>query len=578
MGCVKEKRISAVQFVRGKWHNAIPASIDAALGRAPTMRRCLLILLLLCPALRAEDRPLRDVIDEQIAGAWQKNNVAPASPASDAEFLRRVCLDLTGVIPTYDETVAFLKDESPDKRQKLIDRLLDDPRYAQHQADLWDLILFGRNPPGYETDKRDGVQRWLREQFAQNRPYHEWVRDLLKAEGNSAEQGPPLYYVQYRNQPEDLNEVVTQTFLGVQMQCARCHDHPYESWTQLDFYGMAAFFARLQVVETGKADGLTKFMIGEKSTGDVLFTGPAKNQQPGKKGDPVKPKFLLGEALAEPALPEGFKEPKLENNKPPPAPQFSRKDQFADWVTGESNPFFAKAIANRVWAQHFGRGIVHPVDNMSPSNKPSHPELLSALTAWLVEHKFDLKAYIRELVSSRTYQLSSRLVDEPVNRRVHAALEAQPVWFQHARSRPLSAEELIESWRVATGYDLATKDKQKEKKPSRFRPLDGYMLRFFGQPNNGVGEFQGGLAEHLYLNNGPMGNLIATGEGSLFTTVAKADQTWPERIDRLYLQTLNRPPSSDEREKLAELIGGDEERLRDAIWALLTCSEFRFNH
>jgi hypothetical protein len=338
-------------------------------------------------------------------------------------------------------------------------------------------------------------------------------------------------------------------------------------------------------------------MIGEKSTGDVLFTGPAKNQQPGKKGDPVKPKFLLGDALAEPALPEGFKEPKLENNKPPPAPQFSRKDQFADWVTGESNPFIAKAIANRIWAQHFGRGLVHPVDNMSPSNKPSHPELLTALTAWLVEHKFDLKAYIRELVNSRTYQLSSRLVDEPVNRReghaasdtagvdagvnrrVHAALEAQPIWFQHARSRPLSAEELIESWRVATGYDLATKDKQKEKKPSRFRPLaDGYMVRFFGQPNNGVGEFQGGLAEHLYLNNGPMSNLIATGEGSLFTAVAKADQPWPDRIDRLFLQTLNRPSSSDEREKLAALIGGDEERLRDAIWALLTCSEFRFNH
>jgi len=537
------------------------------------MRRFVLIALLLSPALRAEDRPLRDVIDAEIAAGWEQAKVTPAQPAGDAEFLRRICLDLTGVIPTYDETVAFLKDESHDKRQKLIERLLDDPRYAQHQADLWDLILFGRNPPGYETDKRDGIQRWLRDQFAQNRPYDVWVRELLRAEGNSAEQGPPLYYVQYRNQPEDLNEVVTQTFLGVQMQCARCHDHPFEAWTQLDFYGMAAFFARLQVVETGKADGLTKFMIGEKSTGDVLFTGPAKNQQPGKKGDPVKPKFLLGDALAEPALPEGFKEPKLENNKPPPAPQFSRKDQFADWVTGEGNPFFAKSIANRLWAQHFGRGIVHPVDNMSPSNKPSHPELLDALTAWLVAHKFDLKAYIRELVSSRTYQLSSVARDSVAG----AATESRAT-FQHARSRPLSAEELAESWRVATGYDEATKDKQKEKKPSRFRPLErDYMLRFFGQPNNGVGEFQGGLAEHLYLNNGPMGNLIVSGEGSLFDAVAKSDQPWPERIDRLLLQTLNRPPSSEEREKLAALIAGDEERLRDAIWALLTCSEFRFS-
>src|SRR5262245_28528400 len=432
MGYAQGKRISAVQFVSGTWHNALPAFKAATIGRGlPAMRRCLFLLVLLTPAVHAEDRPLRDIIDAEIAAGWEQAKVTPAQPAGDAEFLRRVCLDLTGVIPTYDETVAFLKDESPDKRQKLIERLLDDPRYAQHQADLWDLILFGRNPPGYETDKRDGIQRWLREQFAQNRAYDQWVRELLKAEGNSAEQGPPLYYVQYRNQPEDLNEVVTQTFLGVQMQCARCHDHPYEEWTQLDFYGMAAFFARLQVVETGKADGLTKFMIGEKSTGDVLFTGPAKNQQPGKKGDPVKPKFLLGDALSEPALPEGFKEPKLENNKPPPAPQFSRKDQFADWVTGEGNPFFAKAIANRIWAQHFGRGLVHPVDNMSPSNKPSHPELLDALTAWLVDHKFDLKAYIRELVSSKTYQLSSVARDSVAG----AQAESRPT-FQHARSRP----------------------------------------------------------------------------------------------------------------------------------------------
>jgi len=547
------------------------------------MRRTLsfAIAALLCaaPALRAEDRPLREIIDAEIAAAWSKQNITPAPPASDAEFLRRVCLDLTGVIPTYDETVAFLNDKSANKRQQLIDRLLDDPRYAQHQADLWDLILFGRNPPGYDTDKRDGIQRWLREQFAQNRPYDEWVRELLKAEGNSAEQGPPLYYVQYRNQPEDLNEVVTQTFLGVQLQCARCHDHPYEEWTQLDFYGMAAFFARLQVVQAGKLDGLTKFMIGEKSTGDVLFTGPAKDQQPGKKGDPVKPKFLLGEPLAEPELPKDFKEPKLENNKPPPAPQFSRKDQLAEWVTAESNPFFAKAIANRIWAQHFGRGIVHPVDNMSPSNAPSHPALLDALAKWLVEHKFDLKAYIRELVSSQTYQVGQTFLSARQAGKPAPLTEAQPLWFQHARSRPLSAEELAESWRVATGYDLAVKPKANEKKPSRFRPLEsGYMLRFFGQPNNGVGEFQGGLAEHLYLNNGPMGNLIVTGEGSLFDAIAKSDQPWEGRIDRLFLQTLNRPPTSDEREKLAALIGGDEERLRDAIWALLTCSEFRFNH
>jgi hypothetical protein len=304
----------------------------------------------------------------------------------------------------------------------------------------------------------------------------------------------------------------------------------------------------------------------------VLFTGPAKEQMPGKKGEPVKPKFLLGDALAEPALPEGFKESKFENNKPPPAPQFSRKDQFADWTTRPDNPFFARAVANRVWAQFLGRGIVHPVDNMSPANEPSHPALLDALARWLVEHRFDLKGYMRELVSSRAYALSSR----------GKTGEAAPLWFQHARTRPLSAEELVESWRVATGFEDANKDKPAEKKPNRFRPLtDGYMLRFFGQPTNGVGDFQGGLAEHLYLNNGQLGSLIVSSPGSLLATLGKSDQPWEARVDRLFLQMLNRPPEADERERFVALLSAEKdpaERLRDSIWALMTCSEFRFNH
>src|SRR5262245_18319599 len=410
----------------------------------------------------ADDRPLRDLIDAEVAAAWEKQQIKPAAASGDPEFLRRIYLDLVCVIPTFDETVALLADTAADKRAKLIDRLLAETRYAQHQADLWDLILFGRNPPGYNTDRRDGIQRWLREQFAANRPYDEWVRELLKAEGNSVEQGPPLYFAQYRNQPEDLNEVVTQTFLGVQLQCARCHDHPFEPWKQVEFYGMAAFFARLQVFDLGEKDKLPAMAIGEKSTGDVLFTGPAKNQQPGKKGDPVKAKFLLGEELQEPRLPEGFKEPDRKGKEPPQPPVFSRKNQLADWITKADNPFFARAIANRVWAQYLGRGIIDPVDNMSPANEPSHPELLESLTKWLIEHKFDLKALTRELVNSRTYQLSSP----------SETAEARPLWFEHARTRPLSAEELAESWRVATGYAVWEANKEEKKKEGRFRPLD----------------------------------------------------------------------------------------------------------
>ncbi len=538
--------------------------------------RCVVVLLVclsgeFAPSSHGAER-LRESIDARVSAAWNANQVAPAGPASDAEFLRRIYLDLIGVIPTYEEARTFLEDSAADKRESLIDRLLDDPRHAQHQADRWDLILFGRNPPGYDTDKRDGIQRWLRDQFGQNRSYQVWVRELLRAEGNSVEDGPPLYYAQYRNQPEDLNEAVTQTFLGVQLQCARCHDHPYEPWTQLDFYGMAAFFARLQVVSVGKKDNLTMYAVGEKSTGDVLFTGSAKEQEPGKKGEPVQPKFLHGEPLAEPSLPQDFKEVKFQDNKPPQPPHFSRKDQLADWIVGDENPYFARAIANRVWAQYLGRGLVHPVDNMSASNEPSHPELLDELAAWLKARQYDLKAYTRELVNSKAYQLSS----------AGSTGEAQPRWFQHARSRPLSAEELAASWRVATGFEFAKKDQDASKKPDRFRPLTrDYVIRFFGQPNNGVGDFQGGLQEHLYLNNGQLGSLFVSSPESLLDMTLQPDTPWEDRVERLFLQTLNRPPRDEEREKVIAFLTSDKdarERVRDTIWALITCSEFRFNH
>src|SRR5690606_39269794 len=190
----------------------------------------------------------------------------------------------------------------------------------------------------------------------------------------------------------------------------------------------------------------------------------------GRKGEPVKPKFLQGEILTEPSLPEGFQEAKFQDNTPPQPPFFSRKDQLADWIVRSDNPYFARAIANRLWGQYLGRGAVHPVDNMSESNEPSHPEVLNELTAWRIEHGFDLRAYTRELVNSKTYQLSS----------AGSTGEAQPMWFQHARSRPLSAEELAASWRVATGFAEREKSRNESKAEDRFRPLTrDYVLRFF---------------------------------------------------------------------------------------------------
>jgi len=526
----------------------------------------------LAASMTAADVPLRDSIDAEIRKVWEREKVASAVLADDATFLRRVSLDLTGVIPDYESTIAFLADADPAKRAKLIDRLLEDPCYARHQADVWDMALFGRNPPGYDAPKREGFQVWLRDMFAKNAPYDQLVRTMLRGEGNTAEQGAPMYLVQYDRRPEDAVIAVSQNLLGVQLQCARCHDHPYEKWTQRDFYGMAAFFARLTTVRGGKANNLDKIFLAEMNTGEVKFTGPAKDAVPGKEGEPIRPKFLLGDPLDEPDLAAEFKNEKRPGDgQPPPPPKFSRKDQLADWVTAAENPFFARAVVNRVWAQFFGRGLVHPVDNMSAANVPSHPELLEQMASEFRAHAYDLKWLIRELCNSHTYQLASTGdVTEPF-----------PRWFERGRTRPLSAEELLESWRVATGYDEVVKRSGK-KVEGRFHGVTwDYVRRFFGEPTSGVGDFQGGLQEHLYLNNGELGRIMSSEPGSLQAALAVADKPWEERVDQLFLSVLSRRPDDAERAKFVEHLSVKEngsDRVRDALWVLMTCSEFRFNH
>jgi len=533
------------------------------------MRSCLLSLLLFLPlAARADEKPLRQVIDAELQAAWQREKLAPAPRSSDAEFLRRLYLDLVGTIPTYDEARQFLDSKDEQKRAQLIDRLLDDPRFALHQATVWDQVLFGRNPPDSEvTRRREGFQKWLTDQFARNAPYDQWVRAVLTAEGSTADTGPAMFYAQFRNQPEEAAVAVTRIFLGTQLQCARCHDHPFDKWQQLDFYGMAGFFARLVFIENG-SNGRRNYLVGEKRTGEVLFSGPAAQQTPGKKGTPVQAKFLGGTALEEPALPAGFKDVELKGAKTVPKPDFSRKEKLAEWVVAPDNPYFAKATANRVWAQFLGRGVVHLVDNLSDKNPPSLPALFQTLSEQLQAHKYDLKWYIRELVNTQAYQLAGQ----------GASTDATPQWFERARVRPLSAEEILAALLRATGADSGMK-------PGDKLPNSGneYFLRTFGEPLNGRGDFQAGLNEHLFMNNsGNVRQLISARKGNLAEALVSSKAPPAERVERLFLSVLSRPPSAAETERFATHLqtgGAKQEALvEEAIWALVNCAEFRFNH
>jgi hypothetical protein len=508
--------------------------------------------------------PLRQVVDEQLTAAWKDKKVSPASLADDATFLRRLYLDLVGTIPTHDEAAAFLADASAGKRDQLIAKLLDDPRFAAQQALQWDLVLFGRQPANPDaTRNRTLFRDWLTAKFTANEPLDRWVRALLVAE----EDGSELFYAQFQNKPEDLTEAFSRVFLGTQLQCARCHDHPYTDLKQRDFYGMAGFFVRLVVLDQGTSGSgekqVKKFKIGEKGSGDVLFAGNMKEAKAGKKGEPVKPAFLRGAALEEPPLPAGYKEPEFKTGtKSWPKPEFSRKEKLAEWATAPANPFFARAAVNRVWGQFLGRGIVHPVDDFESDNKPALPALLDTLTREFVAHQFDLRWLVRELVSTRAYQLAS----------TGPAKDALPAHHERARLRPLSAEELLAALKLISGDPTAKTDGVTVE----------YFTRYFGEPLNGQGDFQGRLSEHLFLNNSDnVRAFLRRKKGNFADALLTATDPWEQRVDRLFLTVLSRPPTAAERARFIAHLQSEpksESLVEEALWALVNTSEFRFNH
>lgn len=526
--------------------------------RPPRTRLLLALLLLPLAQAGAGAEPLRSAIDREVKARWKAQNVTPAGKSTDAEFLRRVSIDLVGTPPSYDEAVTFLADTDPKKREKLAEALLSDRRFAAAQANVWDLALFGRHPGNIgDTRVRPAFKAWLTKQLADGVAFDRLVKELLLAERPGSE----MFLVQFRGAPDEATVAVTRLFLGTQLQCAKCHDHPYDVWTQKDFYGMSGFFVRLVVQESGSGNGRT-FSIGEKNAGEVLFSGNAKDQAPGKKGEPVKPKFLGGEELKEPPAPKA-KELTPKAGQKLPKPAFSRKERLAAWVTAPENPYFARAVVNRVWAQFMGRGIVHPIDDFNAQNEPSHPEVLKALTEGFGANRYDLKWLVREIVNSEAYQLSG----------AGESKEALPKHFERARVRPLTAEEIYASLRVATANEVNPKEPNANWE---------YFLRAFGEPTNGLGEFQGSLSEHLFLNNSEQVRaFVRRKKGNLTDQLLTSSEPWEKRVERMYLSVLSRPPRPKELAAFVSYIRREpkpDAAVEDAIWVLLTSSEFRFNH
>jgi hypothetical protein len=504
------------------------------------------------PYAHAEQFPdfrVNNFIDEKLLAKWKDLGLTPSPLCADEEFFRRIYLDAIGTLPAATEIKAFLADKDPNKRKKAIDKVLDRPEFIDYWALKWgDLLRINRD--ALQEKGMWSFYNWVRASLRDNKPVDEFARDIITAEGSTFTEGPANYY-RTANNPLDWSETTAQVFLGVRIQCARCHHHPFEKWSQDDYYSLSAFFVRL-----GTKSSQEFGLFGAET---VVFLRPSGEQTQPRKGV-VKPHPLDGPDMDDP---------------------FDRRRKLAEWLTAKDNPFFARNIVNRFWGYTMGRGLVEPLDDMRATNPASNPELLDALAADFIAHKYDLKHLLRMILNSRAYQLSSLKTDGN-------AADAANVQHTRYTIKRLTAEQL------ADALDLATDTREKyQGLPLGTRAIQlpdtkvrSFLLDTFGRPPRQITcecerTAQPNIAQALHLLNGDFLNKKIAAPTGRVETLLKARAPLPDVIEELYLVTLSRPPQPGETVKALDWIKKaptEREGVEDLLWVLLNRSEFLFNH
>jgi hypothetical protein len=533
----------------------------------------LLVALTISPAIGFAAAPLHQRIDQAIAAAGPDFVRHAAGPASDAEFLRRIYLDLTGTIPTTVQTRDFLKDPSPGKRQTLIDRLLASPEHTRHFAVVLDVLLMERLRDKYVPHAE--WLEYLRAFVAANKPWDELVREILSGDGADKKLRPAAkFYLEREAEPNVLTRDISRLLLGTNLQCCQCHDHPrIDDYKQVHFYGLYAFVSRSSLVVDKK---LKLAVLSEKADGDVTFQSVF---DPAKVTKSTGPRLPERPALKEPAVEKGKEYVIAPAAGARAVPRYSRRALLGPTLTGVDNEPFKRNIANRLWALMMGRGLVHPLDLDHSANPPSHPELLAMLADDIAARKFDMRGFLRELALSQTYQRSSELPS--------GIKEAAPTSYTVALLKPLTPEQLAWSIMQATGLTDAERQSlgKNATEAALYARLAGNVTPFvktFGNPPGKPQEFDARLDQALFLANGPTvrgwlnprpGNLIDR-LGRLTNADALAEE--------LYLSVFTRLPSNEERKEAADFLASHAQNrtaaLQDMAWALLASAEFRFNH
>jgi len=566
--------------------------MNMAANSGAARRTIVLILAILATGHISRAEPLHTLIDEHIEADWKGDKIRPAKLASDAEFLRRVSLDLAGIIPTAVETRAFLGDTTNDKRVRLIDRLLASPEYALHMARVFDVMLAERRVPTTSSYDITGPvwRAFLTEAFAENRPWDELSRDILGSDGTDEKTGPGVKFFLVRStEAHAVARDVSRLFLGRDYQCAQCHDDPrYDDLKQADYFGIYAFLNRTSHFREKKSN---RSMLAEKAEGDVNFTSVFT----GEKGE-TNPRLPGGDAIPDLAM----EKEKLYTVAPAKdvrtVPAYSRRSQLAEHLPRKETDGFSRNIANRLWALMMGRGLVHPLDMHHAENPPSHPELLDALTRHMEETNYDIKSLLRQVALSRTYQLSSQLPEgQP---------EPPPESFAVAPLRALSAEQLGWNFLQASGRLPASvidaEQKLKQESPERYEERHNdlkwkkeiydnlettavpLIKAFANMPGQAEGDFAPTVGQTLFLLNGEKYFDLAKGgyKGSLISRLIEL-KTADEIADELYLSVLTRRPEAEECEEVAQHLKNRTDReaaLQELTWAKLLSAEFRLNY
>lgn len=506
--------------------------------------------------------PVKNFIDQHVFANLKQIGVPPSPLCDDSTFLRRISLDIGGRLPTMEETKAFLASREPDKRDRAIEALLNSPDYADYFANKWTSLLKNTRSENADITSNFAFHAWMRDSLLANTKYDQIVRQILASTGTIVSNPPVAWYKRVK-EPTTQLEDVAQLFLGVRMQCAQCHHHPFERWTQAEYYRLAAFFSQIGRKPTAIA--------GE----DLIFhkRGIAQTEH-------RKTRVML--------KPAGLGEPELDI-----APDDDPRLALVDWMSKKDNPFFAKSLVNRYWKHFFKRGLVEPEDDLRDTNPPTNPDLFEALAKSFTDSGYDLKALVRTIVQSHAYQLSSAPNE-------HNAVDRQA--YSHYYPKRMTAEVMLDSIDMVSGVPSSFNDLPPGTRaislPDNSYNRSSPFLKVFGRPEGAsVCECErvqsASLAQSLHLMNAADVKAKLTTNGGRAELLSKAEMPEPKRIRELYLAAFSREPSADEMHLCESYVARprndaagkplDSQRARrngyeDLLWALLNTKEFMYNH